>query len=113
MSGSNTGASDFVTKRNGADVMISKYGSTLVSQVGEYMKTVDLRGVRCPTNFVKAKLVMEMADPGETVEFYLDEGEPVNNVPRSLEGEGHIFLNLRRVDGYCVLTVKKIDEEGS
>ncbi|HYS42570.1 MAG TPA: sulfurtransferase TusA family protein, partial [Geobacteraceae bacterium] len=45
------------------------------------MKTIDLRGVSCPTNFVKAKLALEMVDAGEVVEFLLDDGEPVKNVP--------------------------------
>jgi len=52
------------------------------------MQSLDLRGVTCPTNFVKAKLAMEMVDSGEVLEFYLDEGKPVQNVPRSLEAEG-------------------------
>ena len=31
--------------------------------------TIDLRGVCCPTNFVKPKLALELVDAGETVEF--------------------------------------------
>lgn len=71
------------------------------------MQTIDLRGVACPTNFVKAKLAMEMVDSGEVLEFYLDEGEPVQNVPRSLKAEGNKQLSLTRAEGYFVLTVEK------
>lgn len=71
------------------------------------MQTIDLRGVKCPTNFVKAKLAMEMVDSGEVLEFYLDEGEPVQNVPRSLKAEGNRLLGLRQLEGYYVLTVEK------
>ena len=71
------------------------------------METIDLRGVCCPTNFVKAKLALEMADSGDVLEFYLDEGEPVQNVPRSLKEEGNKLLGLKKVDGYYVLTVEK------
>jgi len=71
------------------------------------METIDLRGVCCPTNFVKAKLALEMADSGDVLEFYLDEGEPVQNVPRSLKAEGNKLLGLEKVDGYYVLTVEK------
>ena len=71
------------------------------------MQTIDLRGVKCPTNFVKAKLAMEMIDSGEVLEFYLDEGEPVENVPRSLKAEGNKLLSLTRAEGYYVLTVEK------
>jgi TusA-related sulfurtransferase len=71
------------------------------------MQTIDLRGVCCPTNFVKAKLALELVEPGETVEFLLDDGEPVKNVPRSLKAEGHKLLGLRETDGYYVLTLEK------
>jgi TusA-related sulfurtransferase len=72
------------------------------------MHTIDLRGVCCPTNFVKAKLALEMIDSGETVEFYLDDGEPVKNVPRSLKEEGHKLLSLEEKEGYYVLTLEKV-----
>lgn len=74
------------------------------------MTTVDLRGVTCPTNFVKAKLALEMVDTGEVIEFFLDDGEPVKNVPRSLKAEGHKLLGLKETDGYYVLTLEKGDE---
>lgn len=74
------------------------------------MTTVDLRGVTCPTNFVKAKLALEMVDTGEVIEFLLDDGEPVKNVPRSLKAEGHKLLGLKETDGYYVLTLEKGDE---
>ena len=71
------------------------------------METINLRGVSCPTNFVKAKLALEKADSGDVLEFYLDEGEPVQNVPRSLKVDGHRLLGLKKSDGYYVLTVEK------
>lgn len=72
------------------------------------MRTIDLRGVRCPTNFVKAKLALEMADPGELLRFFLDEGEPLENVSASLEGEGYRLLEREKKDGFCALTVEKL-----
>ena len=74
------------------------------------MKIIDLRGVSCPTNFVKAKLALEMMDSGETVRFLLDDGEPVKNVPRSLKDEGHKLLGLKEVDGHYELTLEKGEE---
>lgn len=74
------------------------------------MTTVDLRGVTCPTNFVKAKLALEMVDTGEVIEFLLDDGEPVKNVPRSLKSEGHKLLGLKEAGGYYVLTLEKGEE---
>lgn len=74
------------------------------------MKSIDLRGVSCPTNFVKAKLAMEMMDSGQTIQFLLDDGEAVKNVPRSLKAEGHKLLGLQEVDGYYLLTLEKGEE---
>lgn len=70
------------------------------------MHTVDLRGVSCPTNFVKARLALETIAPGETVQFLLDNGEPARNVPRSLKAEGHRLLGLEEKEGYSILTLE-------
>jgi TusA-related sulfurtransferase len=74
------------------------------------MPIIDLRGISCPTNFVKAKLALEMADPGEIVELLLDDGEPVKNVPRSLKAEGHKLLALKEEEGHYRLTLEKGEE---
>jgi TusA-related sulfurtransferase len=71
--------------------------------------TIDLRGVCCPTNFVKAKLALEMVDAGETVEFLLDDGEPVKNVPRALKDEGHKLISLKETDGFYRLTREMVE----
>lgn len=71
------------------------------------MQTIDLRGVTCPTNFVMAKLELEEIEAGTCVEFLLDDGEPVKNVPRSLKDEGHKLLGLQERDGYYVLMLEK------
>ena len=57
-------------------------------------KRIDLRGVACPMNFVKAKLALEELDAGERVEVILDEGEAMLNVPRSLRDEGHKIIKV-------------------
>jgi tRNA 2-thiouridine synthesizing protein A len=74
------------------------------------MSTVDLRGISCPTNFVKAKLALEMIETGESVEFLLDDGEPIKNVPRSLKAEGHKLLSLQEEAGYYRLVLEKGEE---
>lgn len=72
------------------------------------MATVDLRGISCPTNFVKAKLALEDFQTGDRVEILLDDGEPVKNVPRSLKDEGCKLLSLTETaDGSYLLTVEK------
>ena len=45
---------------------------------------LDLRGVICPYNFVKTKLKLDTMQPGQVLEIFLDDGEPIRNVPQSV-----------------------------
>jgi tRNA 2-thiouridine synthesizing protein A len=75
------------------------------------MHVVDLRGVSCPTNFVKAKLALEELENGAVVQILLDDGEPVKNVPRSLKADGHKLLGLKQTDdGHYILELEKVEE---
>ena len=68
----------------------------------------DYRGVGCPMNFVKAKLVLETLSEGALLEVLLDDGEPINNVPNSLKLEGHQVLDqTRHKEGHWIVRVKK------
>jgi tRNA 2-thiouridine synthesizing protein A len=59
---------------------------------------LDLRGVICPYNFVKTKLKLETMQLGQVLSVLLDDGDPIRNVPRSVENEGHTVLAQERVD---------------
>lgn len=75
------------------------------------MQVIDLRGVSCPTNFVKAKLALEELANGETVRILLDDGEPVKNVPRSLKADGHKLLGLKQAEeGHYILELEKVED---
>ncbi len=63
-------------------------------------KVLDLKGVICPMNFVKAKLFLEEVEVGEIVEIILDEGDPLVNVTRSLKEEGHKVLKVEKFDEF-------------
>ena len=58
---------------------------------------LDLSGVICPYNFVKTKLQLETMDQGQILAVLLDDGDPIKNVPRSVENEGHTVLAQDRV----------------
>lgn len=51
--------------------------------------SLDLTGVACPLNWVKARLALERMSPGETLTLRLDPGEPLESVPRSAREDGH------------------------
>ena len=61
-------------------------------------------------NFVKAKLAMDKIKSGETIEFYLDDGEPIVNVTRSLKDEGHQVLLVTPKTNYFKVMVEKKQE---
>jgi TusA-related sulfurtransferase len=50
--------------------------------------TLDLRGTRCPLNYVKTRLQLERMEIGQHLEIWLDPGEPEEQVPRSLRMDG-------------------------
>ena len=56
--------------------------------------TVDITDVVCPVTFVKAKVALEELDDGQILAIKMNDGEPVQNVPRSVKEEGHQILKL-------------------
>ena len=68
---------------------------------------IDLRGVECPLNFVKAKLALEKIDLGQVLEVLLDAGEPVANVPASFTEQGQEVLNVAKDGEHFRVKVRK------
>lgn len=68
---------------------------------------MDLKGVACPINYVKAKIKMETMSVGQTLLLYLDDGEPIRNVPNSLKNDGQEILQMDNKGTYFELLVKK------
>jgi TusA-related sulfurtransferase len=60
-------------------------------------ETADITDVVCPVTFVKAKVALEELEEGQILSIRMNDGEPVQNVPRSLKEEGHQILKL--IDG--------------
>tara|TARA_B100000686_G_scaffold353297_1_gene458334 strand:+ start:848 stop:3220 length:2373 start_codon:yes stop_codon:yes gene_type:complete len=74
---------------------------------GAKAQKIDLLGVKCPFNYVKTKLKLETMTSGTTLEVLLDEGEPAENVPKSIRNDGHKVLSLNKIDGHFKLVIKK------
>jgi TusA-related sulfurtransferase len=97
---------DSVTKRtDGRD------GSSAAEPAGQAADVeLDLRGVICPYNFVKTKLKLETMEPGQTLAVILDDGDPIQNVPRSVSDDGHTVLRQERwADAFRVLIRRRAD----
>lgn len=70
----------------------------------------DITKVVCPVTFVKAKVAIEELDKGQILEVRMNEGEPIQNVPRSLKDEGHRVIEvINNNDGTYTIFVEKGD----
>ena len=69
---------------------------------------LDITDVVCPITFVKVKMALEDLEDGQNLQVHLNEGEPIQNVPRSLKDEGHKVLSVNNNnDGTYDLVVTK------
>lgn len=81
------------------------------NQIVEPDAELDLRGVICPYNFVKTKLKLESMERGQILSVLLDSGDPIRNVPQSVQNEGHTVLSQERIDQAYRVVIKKKDGE--
>ena len=69
---------------------------------------LDLTGVECPLNFVKAKLKLDEMGIGDILSIILDDGEPIRRVPASFAEDGQKVLETRDLgDGRWRLLVRR------
>ena len=59
---------------------------------------LDITRETCPMTFVKVKLMLAKLGKGEQLEILLNEGEPLENVPRSCEEQGYKVLSVEPTD---------------
>ena len=59
-------------------------------------KTLDITADCCPMTFVKVKLALAKMKSGEELDVTLNEGEPLNNVPRTVTEQGDQVLSIRQ-----------------
>lgn len=73
---------------------------------------VDITDVVCPITFVKAKCAIEELETGQLLSVRMNDGEPVQNVPRSMKEDGHKIKKLiDNEDGTYTLIVEKGEED--
>jgi TusA-related sulfurtransferase len=72
---------------------------------------LDLRGVICPYNFIKTKLKLETMKEGQVLSVLLDEGDPIRNVPQSVQNEGHTILAVEQRDRVYRVLIRREDTD--
>lgn len=73
----------------------------------EFPQKLDLRGVVCPRNALRSRLVLAGAPAGSELDIYLDEGSPIENVPQSLVADGHIVEKREKKGNFWIIHVVK------
>jgi TusA-related sulfurtransferase len=64
-------------------------------------------GEEQPREQVKVKLALAELQSGEELDVLLNEGEPLNNVPRTAAEQGHQVLSIRQEDGFHHVLIRK------
>lgn len=64
------------------------------------MKTVrlDITKEHCPMTFVKTKLELEKLQKGDILEVILKEGEPLENVPKTVTEQGNKVIDIKKIE---------------
>ena len=82
-----------------------------MAEVLEFVEQVDITDKVCPLTYVKAKVAIEEIDDGQVLAVRMNDGEPVQNVPRSFKEDGHKIIKLiDNEDGTYTLFVRKVEE---
>lgn len=59
--------------------------------------TLDITDVLCPVTFARTLLKLEDMMVGEILEVFLNDGEPLHKVPKSITDEGHKVILIEKV----------------
>ncbi|MEW5768625.1 MAG: sulfurtransferase TusA family protein [bacterium] len=72
-------------------------------------RLIDIRGEVCPYTYVKSKLALEELEPGQVLELIVDHKPAVENVPRSMENEGHEVVEVSQINktDYKIVVIKR------
>ncbi len=68
---------------------------------------LDLRGVKCPLNWARAKVRLEQMAPGQILELTLDDPRGARDIPAAAEAEGYAILESTTRDGLFHLSIER------
>ena len=74
---------------------------------GRKREEMDLRGVKCPLNWAKAKVRLENLERGDILELVLDDRKGKQDIPRAAEAEGYVILGIEEEGNSWRITIEK------
>lgn len=71
-------------------------------------REIDITQDICPMTFVRTRLALDRMQPGQVLLVRLRGDEPLRNVPRTAQEQGHAVLSLETgADGISVLRLRR------
>ncbi len=67
---------------------------------------LDLRGVRCPLSWARARVRLDEMKPGERLTLLIDEERGIRDIPRAAEAAGFAAGEPRRESAWWTLTLE-------
>jgi TusA-related sulfurtransferase len=67
---------------------------------------LDLRGVRCPLSWARAKVRLEGLGRGDEIDLLLDDPQGARDVPRAAEAAGHHVVDVVREGAAWRITIE-------
>ena len=58
------------------------------------VQQLNLRGIKCPLNWAKAKVHLARLARGDCLELVVDDERSVRDIPRAAEAEGHAVIDV-------------------
>ncbi len=81
----------------------------MVTKMKSADQEIDITADTCPMTFVRTRLALDRLAPGQTLLVRLRGEEPLRNVPRAAEEQGHEVLSLETeaADGISRLLLRR------
>jgi TusA-related sulfurtransferase len=71
-------------------------------------REIDITGDLCPMTFVRTRLALDRMSAGQVLKVRLRGDEPLRNVPRTAQEQGHTVISLKiGTDGIATLYLRR------
>lgn len=67
---------------------------------------LDLRGVKCPLSWAKAKVRLETLARGEEIDLLIDDPQGARDIPGAAEASGHHLVGVTADAGCWTITIE-------
>jgi TusA-related sulfurtransferase len=67
---------------------------------------LDLRGVKCPVSWARAKVRIETLNRGDEIELLVDEPQAARDIPKAAEASGHHLVAVTAEGGHWRITLE-------